>query len=159
MTLSVPDEGYSRNTPCTLHLISTFFLKRYIIDVKKYIGILINIYIFFYLHYNVLIFFTCRCIFSTTYRYTCKCKHQTANNCCPTRIWSFFQSYYMSQLSSFNINQFGISTGCSFMVVMFSYIGVWVGINRCVYDILTWRAMCVKYCHYLASVCCQLQSS
>jgi len=27
--LSVPDEGYSKNTPCALNLISTFLLRKY----------------------------------------------------------------------------------------------------------------------------------
>jgi len=30
--LSIPNEGYSRNILCVLHLISTFFIKKYFIS-------------------------------------------------------------------------------------------------------------------------------
>ena len=41
-TLSVPDEGYSRNASCALNLIFTFLLWC-ILDVKQFIGNYINL--------------------------------------------------------------------------------------------------------------------
>jgi len=35
LTLSMPDEGYSRNASCALYLISTFFIYMYELQKQK----------------------------------------------------------------------------------------------------------------------------